>query len=294
MSLVLITNRYREPIELDHPVRYAKVTPRSVRDVDAIVSLLYDRIDARVFAAAPRLKIVANVAAGYENIDLSTARERGVYVTNVPEVTTEATADLTWALILSVSRRVAEADRWVRGGKFRRWDFHLMLGTDVAGKTLGIIGPGRIGQAVAARAMGFRMRVLFARRSRTDLERVLRESDFVTLHCPLTAQTRHLIGKPELAMMKPTAILVNTARGPIVDEAALVESLRKKRLSGAGLDVYENEPRIHPGLFRLPNVVLLPHIGSATRETRARMLGTALHNVREALAGRVPPNQVGG
>jgi len=292
MSLVLVTNRYRDPIDLPHRIRYGKVTPRSVRDVDAIVSLLYDRIDAKIFAAARKLRVVANVAAGHENIDLEAARARGVYVTNVPGVTTEATADLAWGLILATARRIVEADRWVRAGKFRRWDFHLLLGTDLAGKTLGVIGPGKIGRAVATRAMGFRMRVLFAGRFRADLERVLRESDVVTLHCPLTSETRRLLGKRELEMMKPTAILVNTARGSIVDEGALVEALRRKRLAGAGLDVYENEPRIHPGLLRLSNVVLLPHIGSATRETRARMLATAVRNVREALAGRVPPNRV--
>lgn len=288
---VLVTYRYRDPIELPRDwIRFGKPTARNLRDADAILSLLLDPMNEKVFSLAPKLRIVANVAAGYENVDLAAARARGILVTNVPDATTEATADLTWALLLAVARRVLEGDRMVRAGRFRKWDFHMLLGQELRGRTIGIVGPGRIGRAVAARAVGFGMRVLFA--GRGGLDRVLRESDVVTLHTPVTAETRGMIGAREFAKMKPTAILVNTARGKLVREADLVDALRRKRIAGAGLDVYEEEPRVHRGLLRMPNVVLLPHIGSATRETRARMLATAVLNVREALAGRTPPNLV--
>lgn len=288
---VLVSYRYRDPFDFPRKwIRYGKITPRGVRDADAIVSLLLDPIPAAIFEAAPKLKIVANVAAGYENVDLAAAKSRGVWVTNVPGATTESVADLTWALILAVARRVLEGDAMVRGGRFRKWDFHLLRGMEMRGKTLGIVGPGRIGRAVAARAVGFGMRVLFA--GRGGLERVLRESDVVSLHTPITAETRRMIDRRRLAMMKRTAILVNTARGKIVEEAALVDALRRGRLAGAGLDVFEDEPRVHPGLLRLKNVVLLPHIGSSTDETRTNMVATAFRNVTEALAGRVPPNLV--
>ncbi|MCX6356482.1 MAG: D-glycerate dehydrogenase [Candidatus Aureabacteria bacterium] len=248
-----------------------------------LLCLLTDRIDATVIRRCPSLKGIANCAAGYDNIDLAAATARGILVTNTPGVLTETTADLTWALILGVARRIPEADRYTRAGRFTGWGIGLMAGHDVHGKTLGIVGAGRIGVAVARRAVGFGMRILYhspvacaeierccgARRA--DLKSLLRESEIVSLHVPLTPATRHLIGKRELGLMRPDACLINTSRGPVVDEVALVRALREGRIAGAGLDVYEREPELAPGLAGLENVVLLPHIGSASIETRSRM-----------------------
>lgn len=275
-----------------------------VREAEGLICLLSDRIDREVLEAGKALKVVANVAVGYDNIDLQAASELGIMVTNTPEVLTEATADLTFGLILAVARRIVEGDKLVRGGGFHGWELDLLLGAEVHHKTLGIIGLGRIGQAVARRARGFGMEILYydpVRRPELEqelsaesvgLEELLQRSDFVSLHLPLTPQTRHLLGKRELELMKPTAFLINVARGPIIDEEALVQTLRSGKLAGAALDVFEHEPEVHPELHELANVVLTPHIGSAGRETRVKMALMAAENVIAALAGRRPPNLV--
>jgi glyoxylate reductase len=260
---------------------------------DAWLCLLTDRVDAELLARAPRLRVVANMAAGVDNVDVGAARRLGVAVTNTPDVLTDATADLAWALLLSAARRVVWNDRYVRAGAFVGWDPELGVGVDVAGKTLGIVGAGRIGRAVAERARGFRMQVLLHSRSGgVPLGELLERSDFVSLHVPLTPETRHLIGEAELRRMRPRAVLINTARGPVVDERALVRALREGWIGAAGLDVYEDEPRLAPGLAELANTVLLPHVGSATVETRARMAETAARNAIAVLRGEKPPNAV--
>jgi glyoxylate reductase len=291
----------REPLDVS-PARSALQSGLS-ESVAAIVTLT-DRLDADVLAAAPRLKIVANYAVGYNNIDVDAARQQGIVVTNTPDVLTDATADLTWALILATARRVIEGDRLVRSGQWTGWTPTQLLGTAVAGRTLGIIGMGRIGQAVARRAAGFRMKVCYCSRRRADspsdavaceflpLQALLAGSDIVTLHVPLTQETRHLIGAQELAKMRRTAILINTARGPIVDESALVAALSNGAISGAGLDVFEEEPRLHPRLATMPQVVLLPHLGSATMEARVEMGMTCVRNIEAVLSGQPAPNRV--
>jgi glyoxylate reductase len=261
--------------------------------VDALLCLLTDRIDAGVLEGAERLRIVANMAAGTDNVDLAAAERLGVAVTNTPDVLSEATADLAFALLLAVARRLVEADRWVRSGRFTGWSPDLLLGLDVSGRTLGIVGAGRIGQAMARRAKGFGMQVLArGRHTGPPLEELLERSDFLSLHVPLGPATRHLIGAPELRRMRPHAVLINTARGPVVDEAALVRALREGWIAGAGLDVYEREPALAPGLVELDNVVLAPHVGSATRGTRARMAEIAAENIIACLAGRPLPSPV--
>lgn len=276
---------------------------RGVKGKDAVLCLLTDRIDAEVLEAARGCRIFANMAVGYNNIDVAEATRRGILVSNTPGILTECTADLTWTLILGVARRVAEADREMRAGRFPGWGPLYMLGGDVTGATLGLVGPGRIARAVARRATGFGMRILYHGRRRSEelealgaesrsLEALLAESDFVSLHVPLSEQTRHLIDARALERMKPTAYLINTARGPVVDEQALVEALRTRRIAGAGLDVYEEEPRMAPGLAECPNTLLLPHLGSATIATRAAMSRIAAENLIAALQGRRPPNLV--
>jgi len=271
-------------------------------DTQGIVCLLGTKVDAALLARAPKLRVVSNVAVGHDNIDVAACTARGVYATNTPDVLTEATADLAWALILAAARRVAEGDRYARSGKWKRWDWGLLRGSEVHGRTLGILGAGRIGQATGHRAIGFSMPVLYASRERkllfehttmarrVEFKTLLRESHFLSIHVPLTPKTRHLIGARELRMMKPGAVLINTARGPIVDESALAKALRAGRLASAGLDVFEDEPRIHPELLALENVVLLPHIGSSTDAARRKMLETALRNCIAGLKGEVPPN----
>lgn len=269
----------------------------------AVICTLTDCIDATLLSQAKRLKIIANYAVGHNNIDLAAASQRGIVVTNTPDVLTDATADLTWALLLALTRRVVEGDAWVRTGNWPGWAPTQMLGADVSGKTLGIIGMGRIGQAVAQRAAGFRMPVIYVGRqtvlsqpgvswTRRPLDEVLRECDFLSLHVPLTESTRHLIDRHKLALMKPTAYLVNTSRGPVIDEPALVSTLEARTIAGAGLDVYEHEPTVHARLISLPNVILLPHLGSATLETRVRMGFICLENVAAVLGGRPAPNRV--
>lgn len=266
-----------------------------LRDVEAILSLLTERIDAEVMDAAPSVRVVANMAVGYDNIDVAEATRRGILVCNTPGVLTETTADFTWALLLAAARRVVEGDRLTRAGEFHAWGPLMLLGRDLWGSTLGIVGYGRIGQAVARRAAGFGMEVLHASPSSpaaVSLDELLSRSDFVSLHCRLDASTRHLVGAPQLRRMKPTAILVNTARGPVVDEAALVTALREGWIAGAGLDVYEREPELEPGLVGLPNVVLAPHIASASHRTRDRMATMAADGIVAALRGERPPHLV--
>jgi glyoxylate reductase len=275
-----------------------------VRGKDGLLCLLTDRIDGEVMDASPRLKVISNYAVGFDNIDVRAATQRGIVVTNTPGVLTETTADLAWALLMAAARRIVEADRFTRAGRWAGWAPMLMLGRDVWGKTLGIVGMGRIGTAVARRARGFGMRILYHSRTRkpqlegelgaewTDLKTLLAQSDFVSLHVPLTDKTHHLIGEPELRLMKPTAYLINTSRGPVVDEKALVKALKEGWIAGAGLDVFEAEPKLHPGLAGLDNVVLAPHIGSASHETRGKMAVMAANNLLTVLKGRVPPNLV--
>jgi lactate dehydrogenase-like 2-hydroxyacid dehydrogenase len=276
-----------------------------VRGASAILSLLTDKIDEEVIdAAGPPLKIVANMAVGFDNIDLAAATRRGIMVTNTPGVLTDATADHAWALLFAVARRVPESETYLRAGKFKGWGPLLFLGGDVTGSALGVIGAGRIGRAMALKSRGFNMRVLYADKSarpdleielgarRGSVEDVLRESDFVSLHVPLSPDTKHLINAHSLRLMKKTAYLINTGRGPLVDEAALVEALMGGVIAGAGLDVFENEPAVHPGLLKLENVVLTPHIASATIKARSDMSVIAAVNLIAGLEGAPPPNLV--
>ncbi|MCH6563733.1 MAG: D-glycerate dehydrogenase [Myxococcales bacterium] len=264
-----------------------------LRGVDALLCMLTDRVNARLLERGERLKIVANMAVGTDNIDLDAARRLGIPVTNTPDVLTDATADLAFALLLAAARRLVWGDRLVRGAGFSGWSPLLGLGMDVSGRTLGIVGAGRIGRELAERASGFRMQVLFTRRSGgVPLGELLERSDFVSLHVPLNPETHHLIGEPELRRMRPHAVLINTARGPIVDERALVRALREGWIAAAGLDVFEDEPKLAPGLADLANVVLAPHIGSATVDTRNRMAQIAAENVVAALSGAPIPNLV--
>jgi glyoxylate reductase len=276
---------------------------------DAAIAVLTDRIDDEVLdAAGPQLKVVANIAVGYDNIDVAALRRHGVIGTNTPDVLTEATAELTWALILGITRRAAEGDRLIRANGWKGWTFDFMLGTELRGKQLGIIGAGRIGRAVAAKAPAFGMKVLFAERSgatgaavaqrseakrgaiapRAKLDEVLVSSDVISLHVPGSAANRHLIDRKALARMKRSAYLVNTARGSVVDEEALVWALGEHLIAGAALDVFENEPSVHPGLLQFENVLLVPHLGSATRETRTAMADLAVRNVLAVLGGDKP------
>ena len=286
----------------DRPLSVEELRDR-VRGFDAVLCMLHDPIDASVLAAAEGCRLFANMAVGFNNINVAEATRRGILVTNTPGVLTEATADLTWALILAVSRRVAEGDRVMRAAAFPGWGPLYMLGGDVTGATLGLVGPGRIARAVAERAAGFRMELLYQGRRpspelealgahRVELDDLLAGSDFVSLHVPLTAETTHLIDDRALSRMKSSAYLINTSRGPVVDEPALVEALRAGRIAGAGLDVFEREPAMAEGLAGCDNAVLLPHLGSATLATRARMARIAAENVVALLRGLRPPNLI--
>jgi len=287
-------NREDRPMEREHVLE-------KISDKEGLLSMITDRVDAELMDRAPGLKVISNLAVGTNNIDVAAATVRGIAVTNTPGVTTEPTADLTLGLILAVARRIVEEDRLTREGKFQYWAPMLFLGRSVARKTLGIVGFGAIGQAVAKRARGFDMRILYHQRRQldpareremgieyADFGRLLRESDFVSLHVPLTDETRYLIGAKELRQMKPTAFLVNASRGPVVNEKELVDALRKGVIAGAGLDVYENEPALTLGLAELPNVVLTPHVGSGTIEDRTLMASMATENLLAGLKGEVP------
>jgi glyoxylate reductase len=285
---------------LDRPALLA-----ALAGADAAITLLTDRVDEEFLAAGPKLKIVANVAVGYDNIDVDAATRRGIVVTNTPGVLTDATADLAFALLLGAARHVADGDAMIRAGRWTGWDPGQLLGSAVFGRTLGIVGLGRIGRAVAARAKGFGMSILYSgpRRAPAHFEwaleaiwlplaEMLPRADFVSIHCPLGDATRHLIGARELSLMKPGAILVNTARGPIVDEEALVAALESGHLGGAGLDVFENEPNVRPSLRKAPRTLLLPHVGSATVAARTAMGELAAGSVADLLAGRRPKHVV--
>jgi glyoxylate reductase len=289
--------------EGDGPIPRSELIAR-VRGKQALLCLLTDRVDADVIDAGADLKIVANIAVGYDNIDMAAACARAIPVTNTPDVLTGATAEFTWALILAVTRRVAEGERLLRGGAWKGWALDFMLGMELRGKQLGIVGLGRIGSAVASRAPAFGMRVTACSLEGTapppaghiplpevemmTLDRLLSTSDVVTLHVPLTPATRHLIDRTALSRMKRSSYLVNTARGPVVDEDALAWALGGRLIAGAALDVYEHEPRVHPGLMGLDNLVLAPHLGSATTETRTAMASLAVDNVLAVLKGRRP------
>ena len=299
--------RSRTEVDLhegDRPLGRTELIAR-LKGRQGLVCLITDAIDAPLLAACPDLKVVANVAVGFNNIDVAEATKRGVVVTNTPDVLTETTADFAWTLLMATARRVVEADRYVREGKFTQWEFMLLWGGDIHGKTLGIIGFGRIGRAMARRARGFDMRVLYQdavaadpaterelRATRTDTATLLRESDFVTLHTPLLPETRHLINAQSLKTMKKTAYLVNASRGPVVDEAALAQALKEGWIAGAGIDVFEREPEVHPGLMGLPNAVLAPHIASASSDTRLKMANLAVDNCLAVLEGKTPPTPV--
>ena len=272
---------------------------------DGLICQLTDRIDATLMDAVPNVRVVSNVAVGFDNIDIRAATERGVVVTNTPGVLTNTTADLAFALILGAGRRLGEAERYLRAGRFKQWRIDLLTGWDIWGATLGIFGMGRIGQAVARRGRGFRMRVLYYDpfRQSEKVERelgihyaskdeVLSQADFISLHCALTPETRHLIGPAELEAMKPTAVLVNTSRGPVVNEAALADALEAGTIAAAGLDVFEREPEVHPRLLQQETALIVPHIASASVATRTRMCVMAAENMVAALAGERPPNIV--
>ena len=277
---------------------------RRLADKDGVLTTGSDRIDAETLAAAPRLKAVCNVAVGYNNIDLAACSERGILATNTPEVLDDTTADTTWALLMAAARRVTEAERWLRAGNWKEgWRHDRLLGQDVHHATLGIVGMGRIGQAIARRARGFSMRVLYHNRKRVSksveralgvsyvsFERLLKQSDFVSLNLPYTPESHHLIGAKEFALMKPTAVIVNAARGGIIDDAALVQALKERRIAAAGLDVFEGEPKLNLGFLELDNVAMIPHIGSATRATRMKMNLLAVKNLAAALSGKRPPS----
>ncbi len=278
---------------------------RRIAGASALLCLLSEKIDAEIMDAAPDLKVIANYAVGTDNVDLAHARKRGIHVCNTPGVLTESTAELAFALLLAVSRRIVEGDKFVREGKFTGWAPSLFLGRDLYGSTVGVIGMGRIGQAFARRAKACGAKILYFNRHKlpADVEKtleaklvtvdeLLRESDFVSLHCPLTPETRGLLSREKLLTMKPTAYLINTARGPVVDEKALVDLLRQGKLAGAGFDVYEEEPKLAPGLIDLPNVVLAPHVGSATIGTRSEMARLCARAITDVLAGREPKSAV--
>ena len=277
-------DRYDGPGSIPHEQLLSRVAGKQ-----ALICLLTDRIDGGVLEAGGDLRVIANIAVGFNNIDLAAARERGIVVTNTPDVLTEASADFTWALILGITRRVSEGERLLRRGEWKGWALDFMLGADLRGKQLGIIGFGRIGRAVAARANAFGMRVVHnGRADGMPIDRLLSTSDVVSLHVPLTAETTHLIDQAALARMKRSAYLINTSRGPVVDEAALAWALRERIISGAALDVYEREPIVHEDLLKLENVLLAPHLASATVETRTAMADLAVRNVLAVLRGEPP------
>ena len=303
-ALVHLADQHQVRVRPPGPPLAGRELAAFVGRADALICLLADRVTAEVFVLCPNLKVVADYAVGVNNVDLEAARTSGVWVTNTPDVLTGATADLAWALILAVTRRVVEGDVLVRGGEFTGWRPDYMLGVGLQGKTLGIVGMGRIGRAVARRAAAFGMRVYYTSPERVppfeamgaeymaDLDALLPQVDVLSLHCPLTHLTRHLIDARRLHLLPRGAFLVNTSRGEVVDEAALAAALEDGHLGGAGLDVYENEPTVHAGLLGRSDVVLLPHLGSATAETRTAMADLVVENVLAVLAGSAPPTPV--
>lgn len=301
----LLLKRYQLIINHEDRFLSKKELIERAGEASALVTLLSDNIDREVIDSLPNLKIIANYAVGYNNIDVKAATERGIKVTNTPGVLTDATANLTMALLLATSRRIIEGDHMVRSSRFNGWKPELLLGQGLTGKTLGIVGLGRIGRAVAQRAKAFGMEVIYCKRiplasdeekkigmRSTSLEDLLENSDFVSLHVPLTTETRHLISASKLKLMKPSSILINTSRGPVIDEEALIKVLKERKIFGAGLDVYENEPEVPYALKQLDNVVLLPHIGTATFETRREMAIMVAKNIAAVLEGREAPNKV--
>ena len=277
----------------------------AIQDIDGLLCLLTDKIDAELLDLNPDLQVIANYAVGYNNIDIEACTERNILVSNTPGVLSDTTADFAWALLMATSRRIVEGDKFARAGKYNGWGPMLMLGGDIYNKTLGIIGLGRIGKKVAKRASGFNMNKIYYNRTKltseeekkfdveyAEFEELLKTSDFISLHVPLTDSTRHLIGKKELEMMKKTAYLINTSRGPVIDESALADALKNNEIAGAGLDVYEEEPKIHPGLIDLDNVVLTPHIASASIDTRTKMGTMAAENLIVGLKGNKMPNLI--
>jgi len=318
-SRVLVTNRIpaavlqhlESDLEIDYHTEQNALSRDQlldrVRDKHGLLCVVTDTIDSRIIKAGSQLRVIANIAVGYDNIDIATAKKHGIVVTNTPGVLTESVAELTWGLILNVTRRVVEGDRLIQSGVWKGWALDFMLGMELFGKQLGVIGSGRIGRAVAARASVFGMKVVFAApkgsNDTTDrsqwtkslkdssvmpLDRLLATSDVVSLHVPMTSDTHHLIDREALVNMKPSAYLINTSRGPVVNEDALVVALREGLIAGAALDVYEREPMVHSGLLGLSNVVLSPHLGSATHETRTAMADLAARNLMEVLSGNLP------
>ncbi len=307
-KLVIKVEEYLKDFDVEmyegEPPIPREVLKEKVKDVDGLVVLLTDRIDAEILDNAPRLKIVANYAVGYDNIDVDECTRLGIVVTNTPDVLTDATAELAWALVCAVARRIVEAHKYVEKRLWRGWSPTLFLGIELKGKTLGVLGAGRIGQAFALKSTGFGMKVVYYNRRpnevlekqlgarRVDLDELLQVSDIISLHLPLTPETYHLIGEREFNLMKPNAIFINTARGKIVDEKALIKVLKERRIYGAGLDVFEFEPQISEELYELDNVVMLPHIGSATVEARTKMAELVVENLRAFFNGKIPPTVV--
>lgn len=278
---------------------------KGAKDASALITLLSDKIDSQIIAALPKLKVIANYAVGFNNIDIQAARDRNITVTNTPGVLTDATADLAMALLLATSRRIVEGDKFVREHRFEGWKPNLLTGPSLMGKNLGIIGLGRIGKALAHRARAFGLNVVYHNRKpllkseeeelgvkQLSLQELLRNSDFLSIHVPLTSETHHLLNEKKLSLLKPEAIVINTSRGAVIDEKALIKALREKKIAGAGLDVYEEEPAVPRELIELPNVVLLPHLGSATNEARREMAIMVGRNVAAVLEGKEPPNRV--
>jgi len=305
-GLKIIKERFDAEVWPEYAPPPKDVIIKKVRDADALASLLSDKIDAEVFDAAPKLKIVSQLAVGFDNISVKEATKRGIYVTNTPGVLTETTADFAWALLMALARRVVEADRYVRTGQWKvGWHPSMFMGRDVYGATIGIIGAGRIGSSVAMRAKGFNMKILYydviprpeiereLGAKRVDLDTLLKESDFITVHVPLMRETHHLINEERIKLMKKTAYLVNNSRGPVIDEKALYEALKEERIAGAALDVFEKEPTpVDNPLLKLDNLIVAPHISSSSHETRSRMAEMVAENLVAFFEGRTPPNLV--
>ncbi len=304
-GLKIIKEHFETEVWPEYAPPPKKVIIEKAKNVDALATLLSDKIDAEVFDAAPKLKIVSQLAVGFDNIDIPEATKRGIYVTNTPEVLTDTTADFAWTLLMAVARRVAEADKYVRTGQWKvGWHPAMLTGRDVFGTTIGIVGAGRIGYAMAKRAIGFDMKILFydviprpemqkLGAKSVDLETLLKQADFVTIHVPLMKETHHLINEQRLKLMKKTAYIINNSRGPVVDEKALYKALKEKWIAGAGLDVFEQEPTpMDNPLLKLDNIVVAPHISSASLETRSRMAEMVAGNLVDFFEGKKPPNLV--